>query len=295
MLTLVSPCLNCGDDKGTELEMGYRGLSLIKCDSCDLVYWPGWSPVFDVSHDAHYGEFTDGYVPNPITAKGLDDLFLTLGQEIPGRRVLDVGCGWGDAVDAANRAGWDARGIDLSSTVISSCRARGVNCELFDFFDVSPDEKNYDLIIMSELIEHVPFPKKWFSHARTLLSENGILYMTTPNYSSLGRRVLKKDWNVIGEGHIGYYSPKLLCNIASDCGLEAVHIEARNPSIGAIRKLLTPGKTPDTFLTSQYDLNQKVRQLSSKHKSLGVAKFLANKALNATGLGESIVAKFRIR
>lgn len=283
--------MNCGSNLGTDLGLGYGGFHLIKCELCGVIFWQGWSPSFNESD--HYSSFAYTQ-PNPITTRRLDVLFHSLGKEIQGRRLLDVGCGYGGAVEAAARAGWDTKGIDLSPTVINRCRSRGLNCEVLDFFDITQGEETYDLIIMSELIEHVPFPREWFLHARSLLSANGMLYMTTPNFSSLGRRILKNDWRVIGGGHIGYYSPKILCKIASDCGLKVVQVETRNPSIGAIRKLFKPGTSPATVLTSDRELDQRVRELSTKHKSLSLVKHLANKGLDATGLGETIVAKFRV-
>jgi cyclopropane-fatty-acyl-phospholipid synthase len=50
----------------------------------------------------------------------------------PGRRVLDLGCGWGPLLDAIRRRGGDGLGVTLSSAQVSACRRHGLDVHLFD-------------------------------------------------------------------------------------------------------------------------------------------------------------------
>src|SRR5690349_25072824 len=50
----------------------------------------------------------------------------------PGRRTLDLGCGWGPLLDVIRRRGGDGVGVTLSSAQLAACRRHGLDVELFD-------------------------------------------------------------------------------------------------------------------------------------------------------------------
>src|SRR2546428_13432649 len=48
----------------------------------------------------------------------------------PGRRVLDLGCGWGGLLDYIRNTGATGVGITLSSAQVDSCRSHGLDVHL---------------------------------------------------------------------------------------------------------------------------------------------------------------------
>lgn len=105
-------------------------------------------------------------------------------------RILDVGCGIGQLLDALHRSGYtNITGIDVSSEAVSICRKRGLPVERID--DLSAfcmnGENQYDFIIMNHVIEHLPKEKiiNILELIRTkLLSDNGQFVVTAPNAQS---------------------------------------------------------------------------------------------------------------
>src|SRR5437868_7755445 len=57
----------------------------------------------------------------------------------PGRRILDLGCGWGGLLDYIRGAGAEGLGVTLSSAQLESCRRHGLDVYLQDAREVTSD------------------------------------------------------------------------------------------------------------------------------------------------------------
>src|SRR5947209_19989614 len=55
----------------------------------------------------------------------------------PGRRVLDLGCGWGGLLDYVRRVGATGLGVTLSSAQVAACRRHGLDVHLYDAREVT--------------------------------------------------------------------------------------------------------------------------------------------------------------
>jgi len=214
-----------------------------------------------------------------------------------GRRLLDVGCGDGQLLQTAKDEGWDAVGIDLSGTAILLCHRRGLAASKTDFFDVSLDGRRFDVIVMSELIEHVPSPQRFLKRAEELLDSNGILYLTTPNFGSLARRALGESWSVIHPEHIGYFERSTLRKMASaETRLREIKIEANNiaPStfVAWMRRRGTrrAGAVAELHRETRRGLDQRLRRAVHRSQALEASKQLLNHAVSRAGLGDTLVA-----
>jgi 2-polyprenyl-3-methyl-5-hydroxy-6-metoxy-1,4-benzoquinol methylase len=217
---------------------------LSRCTQCGVVYPASWreqlgDATFHAGNEDYYAGLPK-QAPSELTSRRITSLLDDLGGGIPGRRLLDVGCGRGELVEVALERGWQARGIDLAAAAIEHCRARALPCTRSDFFDGALSEGRFDLIVMSEFIEHVPQGQRFLERARELLAPGGVVYATTPNFDSLGRRVFGDDWNGFCEGHVALHTGASLCRLGARAGLRTVRVETANLSPLALQRLFLP-------------------------------------------------------
>jgi 2-polyprenyl-3-methyl-5-hydroxy-6-metoxy-1,4-benzoquinol methylase len=291
------PCLSCGG-QGEPLRLR-DDYPLARCTRCNLVYAEAWIEGFDLSHDRYHAERLaqplEQLYPRFNQAR-LETVLAYLSSLVAGRGLLDVGCGQGQLVFAARTLGWHAKGIDLSEAAISICKAAGLDCSVTDFFSPELDDSRFTLITMTEFIEHVPHPTEFLTRARELLAKEGLVYLTTPNFSSLGRRILGGDWAAIGPGHTTYFTPSMLRQISRESGLEPIALFTKNLSLDALRRLLgrrTGASNRGLNGERQSDEpseDQRFRERLDQSGTLRAMKRAANTVLRATSLGETLIA-----
>jgi cyclopropane-fatty-acyl-phospholipid synthase len=79
----------------------------------------------------------------------------------PGRRVLDLGCGWGPLLDFIRSRGGSAVGVTLSSAQAAACRRHGLDVHLHDARQVTRDSFGpFDAVASLGAFEHFCSPEE---------------------------------------------------------------------------------------------------------------------------------------
>ena len=110
----------------------------------------------------------------------------------PGRRVLDLGCGWGPLLDFIRRRGGTGVGVTLSSAQAAACRRQGLDVHLHDALQVTRESFGpFDSVASLGAFEHFCSPEDHragrqddiygalFARIAGLLPPNGRLYLQT--------------------------------------------------------------------------------------------------------------------
>jgi 2-polyprenyl-3-methyl-5-hydroxy-6-metoxy-1,4-benzoquinol methylase len=277
-------------------------LDVNRCKSCGFVYLASWEQSLEQSEELYdyYGTLSEEDLTrrySPENRGRQQELLKALAGYTRGRTLLDVGCGDGQLLQTATDEGWDAVGVDLSEAAILLCHRRGLAASRTDFFDQSLDEQRFDVVVMSELIEHVPSPQRFLKRAEELLDSDGVLYLTTPNFGSLARRALGETWSVIHPEHIGYFERSTLRRMASaETGLREIRIEANNIAPSTLVAWLRRRSTQNARMAAEVHretrrgLDQRVRRALHQSRVLSASKRMLNHAISRTGLGDTLVA-----
>jgi SAM-dependent methyltransferase len=103
----------------------------------------------------------------------------------PPGRLLEIGCGAAGLAEELQRLGVAYHGLDLDPRPLEAARERGVqSLRVGDFLDLS-DEEPYDVICLSQVLEHVKRPRELISKARRWLVPGGLIHIDVPNHGGL--------------------------------------------------------------------------------------------------------------
>lgn len=136
--------------------------------------------------------------------------------------VLDVGCGVGALSLYCATNGAKVTGLDISQRAIAICTAAAKANQFRhppQFFcqPVTKQTPNqpFDLVICSEVLEHVPDEQQFLTHLFANLKPSGLLILSTPNADNWLRRTkrLKKFDDSVG--HVRLFTPSSLYTLLS--------------------------------------------------------------------------------
>jgi SAM-dependent methyltransferase len=155
---------------------------------------------------------------------------LVAADDLAGRTVLDVGCGFGwFELYALDRGVRRVIGIEPEDRELATAR-RHISDERAEFTAGSatslpfPDE-SVDTVVCWEVLEHLPQGSEpaAFAEVRRVLRPGGALYLSTP-YASLRARIFDPAWWLVGHRH---YRADQLHRFVRDAGLHPELVETR--------------------------------------------------------------------
>lgn len=200
----------------------------MKCNSCGNLYTFRY-PEEQLELSLH----SEIMLPNPgkiLTTIGntdnsqlsiWGDLLHLLSSYTKGKSLLEVGIGSGELLAAALEMEYNADAVEIvASSAERAANLLNIPVWNGDFLNYNIAKK-YDIIIMGDVIEHITDPGKALDKARNLLSEDGVLWISTPNYESAFSRIHKFNdamWSV--SNHLTYFSYKGFRSFAEQHGLQ---------------------------------------------------------------------------
>ena len=127
-----------------------------------------------------------------------------------GKHILDVGAYIGVFVEEAQKAGWQAWGLEPSAWGASYAREQGLNVVhgLLETAEFEPS--SFDALTMWDVIEHLGNPQAGLRQSYRLLKPGGWIAVHTMDIDSLFARLMGARWPWLMEMHIYYFSRQTL-------------------------------------------------------------------------------------
>jgi 2-polyprenyl-3-methyl-5-hydroxy-6-metoxy-1,4-benzoquinol methylase len=160
------------------------------------------------------------------------DIDETLKEIAPAKsRVLDIGAGTGDFVRFMRESGHDAEGIEPAQEPSDAARKRGLPIHTATLSSWASDPSNAgtaDVVVMLNVLEHVPDPELMLAQIRTLLSPGGLVVIRVPNdfsemQDAAQRKLKKEPWWICAPDHINYFSVQSLQSFLANSGMQTVY------------------------------------------------------------------------
>ncbi|MCK9595076.1 MAG: class I SAM-dependent methyltransferase [Candidatus Omnitrophica bacterium] len=186
-------------------------------------------------------------------------------------KVLDVGCGFGQYVFALDREFGKERklefqGVDIDPVNLYCCglkkdkyKADNVSFGLGNAESLAFADGSFDIIISTELLEHLKEPGRALAEFYRVLKPDGTAIITTPNDSNMVVRLKnmfgrifrrktsdrmneadseasKAEYRKVGFGHISVKGLREWIRILSDSGFKTEHIKRGSLLLGTPRQ-----------------------------------------------------------
>jgi 2-polyprenyl-3-methyl-5-hydroxy-6-metoxy-1,4-benzoquinol methylase len=278
-------CPSCAFEKCKPLK-GFERHHLLKCAHCRLVF-SKYVPD-DNQLQEHYMQYKRNDYRSPITTSRYRELLDAFEPYRSTSKLLDVGCGIGYFLEEAIGKKWKVSGTELTNEAVEICRKKGIEMHKGDLKDIELAQAGFDVVTSFEVVEHLTNPAEHIKKISLLLRKGGLLYMTTPNFDSINRRLLKDKWNVIEyPEHLCYFNKTSLHHLLIENGFEKIKLRTEGISLG---RLLKSQQEERMDFSSAHNSDERIRKSMERNGLLKSFKSLVNYKLNVTSMGESLKA-----
>lgn len=166
----------------------------------------------------------------------------------PKQKVLDVGCSVGElGATIKERFGSYVYGVDISSQNVEHAKKRLDKAIAADIeADFELDEKDFDVIILADILEHLYDPWSCIKRLKKYLKPGGYFIISIPNVANwhIRLRLLFGNFDyekagILDNTHIRFFTFKSLKKMLDNAGLEIKTIDVtHNIYISLLSRLL---------------------------------------------------------
>jgi SAM-dependent methyltransferase len=148
-----------------------------------------------------------------------------------GEKMLDLGCGSGLSLLQARELGAEAWGIEADPNVDRIARQMNLRIHQGNLHDEPFEGTSFDLIVLNQVIEHIPEPDKALKVIRGRLNAGGRVVMVFPNVNSLWCRLNGLKWiNWHIPYHLHHFTLASFTRMAKRCGFRVVRSRTITPN-----------------------------------------------------------------
>ncbi len=223
-----------------------------------------------------------------------------------GETMLDVGCGSGTSLLEAQALGACAFGIEADPNVKPIAVALGLKIHFGSLHDQPFPDQSFDLIVMNQVIEHLPDPDLALQALRERLKPDARMVLVFPNKASLWQKLSGSRWiNWHIPYHLHHFDRTSFAAMAQRCGFDVVRSRTITPNVWTLLQLRAScykakqgQPSPIWVVANQPDSSRpqgrKANPLRTLLRITVMSVFaVINRIVDALGMGDSLWVELR--
>ena len=237
----------------------------------------------------------------------------------PAELMLDIGCGSGLSLLEARALGADVRGIEADPNIRRIADELGLDIHIGSLLDQPFEFNQFDLVVLNQVIEHVPDPALMLDRLRSRIRPGGRVVLVFPNVQSLWCKIFRDRWiNWHIPYHFHHFSRKNFENMARRIGYQVKSVRTITPNLWTVLQfrasILHANRSEPSTLWSQRVISSTASLDKNKNLSVSfrIGRFLlvivrkllprriimfaamfaisfANRIIDSLGLGDSLM------
>jgi 2-polyprenyl-3-methyl-5-hydroxy-6-metoxy-1,4-benzoquinol methylase len=198
----------------------------------------------DEFYGSDYPRVNDSSLESRVKDKGyfntiLDDhcqwLTKITGKPVKGTSVLDIGCGWGQALLHFRERGMECYGFDPAQDAVEYACHNKLNVVQAGIDNMNVFDRQFDVVTMYNVLEHMANPDKIIDEINgKVLNLGGLLIIDVPNefnhFQLAAQKTFDlKEWWIAPPAHLNYFSTDSLQALLEDKGFKVQYASASFP------------------------------------------------------------------
>jgi SAM-dependent methyltransferase len=229
---LSRPCPACGRASEHAFCFRVKSCDILQCQTCGLgrTETSAFDPAAYYTEDYFSGRRADGYSDylgaEPVLRREFARSVDFIRRYRASGKLLELGCAYGFFLMEAARY-FDVIGIELAAEAAEHGRRAGLNI-LQGMADAATLQRlrQVDVIVLFDVIEHLPDPRETLALCRDHLSPGGIIVITTGDFGSTVARLSGARWRLMTPPqHLWFFTQESMRRLAAGLGLSLEQVD----------------------------------------------------------------------
>jgi 2-polyprenyl-3-methyl-5-hydroxy-6-metoxy-1,4-benzoquinol methylase len=230
--SLLRDCPACAQVTQQRFLYSLNSCNILRCATCGLgqAETPTFDPASYYTEKYFSGEQSDGYADylaaEPVLRREFARTVAFIRQWRDGGRLLEIGCAYGFFLHEAKKY-FDVSGIELVAEAAIYCQGSGLSVSpgVVDDITLRRDAK-VDVIVMLDVIEHLPDPRGTLVLLSRHLGPGGIIVITTGDFGSVAARLCGRYWRLMTPPqHLWFFGRESIIRLAGSLGLRVERVD----------------------------------------------------------------------
>lgn len=178
-------CMVCRDRRPVKRLKPFEG-TLVKCEECELVFrnpMPSDKTITDYCEKSYSDIFDEEKIRSHRQEIFLNFLKNAIRYKSRGRRLLDVGCGYGFFLNLAKERGWEVYGVELSKDACQFAQRKlGLNIFCGGLKEAFFPSDYFNVVSLWNVLDHMTDPRQQLPEIKRILKNDGLLFLRLPNF-----------------------------------------------------------------------------------------------------------------